>query len=39
MNITIAARFCPPATMPNSPACLIALMVSPPPFASPMILA
>src|SRR5215470_20121249 len=33
------ASFCPPLTMPNSPACLMALTVSPPAFASPMILA
>ena len=33
------ARFWPPLTMPNSAACLIELVVSPPALASPMILA
>jgi len=33
------ARLCPPLTMPNSAACLIALVVSPPALARPMIFA
>src|SRR2546423_12444220 len=39
MNISMPASFCPPATMPNSAACLIEFVVSPPALASPMILA
>ena len=39
MKTSRPARFCPPWTMPNSAACLIALMVSPPALASPMTLA
>src|SRR6516162_9467756 len=35
-NTSSPASFCPPATMPNSPACLIELMVSPPALAKPM---
>src|ERR1700687_3953829 len=38
-NTSRPARLCPPLTMPNSAACLIELMVSPPALASPMILA
>src|SRR3954466_14595522 len=33
------ARLCPPFTMPNSDACLIELMVSPPALARPITLA
>ena len=33
------ARFCPPLVMPNSDACLMELMVSPPALASATILA
>jgi hypothetical protein len=39
MNTSKPARFCPPLTMPNSAACLIEFVVSPPAFARPMILA
>jgi hypothetical protein len=39
MNISMPASFWPPATMPNSAACLIALVVSPPALARPMIFA
>src|SRR5260370_7025053 len=35
MKSSSAASFWPPATMPNSDACLIALVVSPPALASP----
>src|SRR5450756_2794863 len=38
-NTSKPANFCPPLTMPNSAPCLIELMVSPPAFARPMILA
>ena len=38
-NTSRPARFWPPLTMPNSDACLIELMVSPPALARPMILA
>ena len=34
-----AREILPPSTMPNSAACLIELMVSPPAFARPMIFA
>ncbi len=36
MNSSSAASFWPPATMPNSAACLIEFVVSPPALASPM---
>ena len=39
MKIKRPASFWPPCKMPNSEACLMELMVSPPAFASPMILA
>src|SRR5262249_24016993 len=39
MKASSAASFWPPRTMPNSDACLIALIVSAPALASPMILA
>ncbi len=39
MNTIRPASFCPPVTMPNSPAVLIAFIVSVPPFAKPMICA
>src|SRR6516225_5280525 len=39
MKISRPASFWPPSTMPNSDACLIELMVSPPALASPMIFA
>ena len=39
MNSSSAASFWPPLTMPNSAACLIELVVSPPALARPMILA
>src|SRR5690242_2453270 len=35
-NTSRPASFCPPLTMPNSAACLIELIVSPPALASPM---
>src|SRR5713226_744528 len=35
-NTRRPARLCPPLTMPNSAACLIELMVSPPALARPM---
>src|SRR4051812_16339826 len=38
-NTRRPASFWPPLTMPNSAACLIELMVSPPAFAKPMTLA
>src|ERR1022692_581530 len=38
-NTSKPARLWPPLTMPNSDACLIELMVSPPALASPMTLA
>src|SRR5215470_15654524 len=38
-NTSRPASFCPPFTMPNSAACLIELMVSPPALASPITLA
>src|ERR1700716_127258 len=38
-NTSRPARFCPPLAMPNSAACLIELMVSPPALASPITLA
>src|SRR6201747_139816 len=38
-NTSKPAIFCPPLTMPNSAACLIELMVSPPALASPITLA
>ena len=38
-NTSSPARFWPPLTMPNSAACLIELVVSPPALARPMILA
>ena len=38
-NSSSAASFWPPLTMPNSAACLIELVVSPPALARPMILA
>src|ERR1700758_687509 len=38
-NTRRPASFCPPLTMPNSAACLIELIVSPPALASPMTLA
>src|SRR5476651_1100824 len=38
-NTSNPARLWPPLTMPNSAACLIALIVSPPAFARPMTLA
>lgn len=37
MKSTRPTSFCPPATMPNSPAVLIALIVSVPALARPMI--
>ena len=39
MKTSMPARFWPPLTMPNSDACLIELMVSPPALARPMIFA
>src|SRR4029453_7376469 len=39
MKSRSAASFWPPDTIPNSAACLIALVVSPPALASPMTLA
>src|SRR3546814_4658215 len=39
MNISMPASFWPPSTMPNSAACLIELMVSPPALARPTICA
>ena len=39
MNTSSPASFWPPATSPNSPACLIELMVSPPALAKPTTLA
>ena len=38
-NTSRPARFCPLLVMPNSAACLIELIVSPPALARPMILA
>src|SRR3954467_9478523 len=38
-NTSSPASFCPPLTMPNSAACLIELMVSPPALARPTTLA
>src|SRR5262245_44637286 len=38
-NTSRPASFCPPLTMPNSAACLIELMVSPPALARPTTLA
>src|SRR5690349_10672414 len=38
-NTSRPASFCPPLTMPNSAACLIELIVSPPALASPITLA
>src|ERR1700744_5839092 len=38
-NTRRPASFCPPVTMPNSAACLIELMVSPPALARPITLA
>src|SRR5471032_2281656 len=35
-NTSRPASFCPPLTMPNSDACLIELIVSPPALARPM---
>ena len=35
----MATSACPPSVMPNSPACLIALMVSVPALANPITLA
>src|SRR5262245_3251492 len=39
MNSRSPASFWPPETMPNSAACLMVLVVSPPALAMPMILA
>jgi ABC-type branched-subunit amino acid transport system substrate-binding protein len=39
MKTKSPARFCPACVMPNSAACLMELMVSPPALASPMIFA